>query len=542
MRTIGRLGIGALATALVLFGVGAVRADVAATGTFGIDISVPFPFTSGTFDGQITGFNAGPFSVGGTPVDLQSAVGMMTIANGNIPAIDVPALAATFDFDAVSGPLSFEGAGVAVCSSNIINCAAGQATFVGDFTSLTDPGNLLPDGYVYVFDGTGGDNPGSGFDAIGNFGINGFLPVDVPAGNPVTATSDPTSFFDSRSNVLRDFLIDVTFAEVTTPGTIAFLGKSAIPGTLPTNIAVEPDVSVYVDIVTGNGLAFTAPVDVCVHYDDTNPADGIVDGTSVEVITLKVLHALALGDNFQDVTTTVGGGVVCGQVGSLSPFLVAVGPALVTTTTTTTSTSVTTVTTVTTTTTSTSTTTTTLPGGLVPGGPTSKSSSDCYLELLVVGIENESPQVEDGKKIFCTDGEACDAGPCGDNVCAMRAGVCVNQTDPNLPDCTPPAGLESASVKNKIAISVPQLLEGPACSPLVDFDITATFNGKGKYQAKKSKQSIKGKAKAPKGTDPRSDSDKWTIQCLPRTVACPGSASGAFLHAAGPVGAPADVE
>jgi hypothetical protein len=42
-------------------------------------------------------------------------------------------------------------------------------------------------------------------------------------------------------------------------------------------------------------------------------------------------------------------------------------------------------------------------------------------------------------------------------------------------------------------------------------------------------ESLKGKAKAPKGTSPRSDGDKWTIQCQPRTGACPGSASGAFV-------------
>ena len=161
-------------------------AAVASTGSFGIDISVPFPYTSGTFDGGITGFNAGPFSVGGTPVDLAGNVGTMTIANGNIPAIDIPALAATFNFDAVSAPLTFEGAGVAVCSTNIVACAAGQASFVGDVSNITDPGNLLPDGWVYTFDGTAGDNPGSGYDAIGEFGINAFLPVDVPAGNPVT--------------------------------------------------------------------------------------------------------------------------------------------------------------------------------------------------------------------------------------------------------------------------------------------------------------------------------------------------------------------
>ena len=506
----------ALATLVIASG---ARADVAATGTFGIDIDVPFPFTSGTFNGQITGFDAGPFAVGGVPVDLATTVGTMNIVNGSIPSINVPGLAANFSFDAVSAPLGFSGAGIAVCSSNIIACAAGEATFVGQFTSLTDGSNLLPDGYVYLFDGTGRDNPGSGYDAIGTFGINGFRLIDVPTGFPVVAASDPTAFFDSRSNVLRDFLIDVTFAEVSSPGTIAFLGKSAMPGALPANIAVQPDVSVYIDIVTGNGLAFTPPVDVCVAYDDVDQ-DGIVDGTGVAVNTLKVLHALALGQNFQDVTTGVGGGKVCGQVGSLSPFLVAVGPALTTTTTSVTTTS---------TTSATPTSTTTLPGGLVPGGPTSKASSDCYLELLVAGIENVPPDVEDGRKIFCTDGEACDRGPCGDNVCSMRAGVCINQNDARLPGCTPPAALEKASVTSKLGIAAPQTLAGAACTELVAFTIEARVNGKGKYLAKKSRQSLKGTARAPKGTRPRIDADKWTIQCLPRTTACPGSASGAFL-------------
>jgi hypothetical protein len=169
------------------------------------------------------------------------------------------------------------------------------------------------------------------------------------------------------------------------------------------------------------------------------------------------------------------------------------------------------------------------PGGLIPGGPVSKSSSDCYLELVVTGIENQPPQVEDAKKIFCTDGDACDLGPCGDNVCTMRAGVCINQSDPALPDCTPPAGLDKVTLKNKLSIEVPQLLAGPVCGAVVEFDVEAKFNKKGKYQANKSRQSLKGKAKAPKGTNPRSDSDKWIIQCQPREDTCPGSASGAFF-------------
>lgn len=49
----------------------------------------------------------------------------------------------------------------------------------------------------------------------------------------------------------------------------------------------------------------------------------------------------------------------------------------------------------------------------------------------------------------------------------MRAGICVNQADPNLPACTPPATLEKASVKNKLSISVPELLEGVVCTVLV---------------------------------------------------------------------------
>ena len=127
-----------------------------------------------------------------------------------------------------------------------------------------------------------------------------------------------------------------------------------MPGALPANIAVNPDVSIFIDIVTGGGLAFEPPVEVCVHYDDVAPMDGIVDGTDVAVDTLVLLHALALGDNFQDVTTTVGGGTVCGQVGSLSPFVVAVGPPPTTTSSTVTTTS-------TSSTSSTSSTTSTLP-------------------------------------------------------------------------------------------------------------------------------------------------------------------------------------
>src|SRR5215470_7336834 len=78
----------------------AAFAATAATGTFGINVSVPFPYTSGTFNGMITGFDTGPFDVGGASVDLKTSLVGMSITNGQIPAINIPALASTFSFDA----------------------------------------------------------------------------------------------------------------------------------------------------------------------------------------------------------------------------------------------------------------------------------------------------------------------------------------------------------------------------------------------------------------------------------------------------------
>src|ERR1044071_8854890 len=108
-----------MAVAVVAGGESA-RAEVAATGTFGIDVDVPFPFTSGTFDGEITSFNGGPFTVGGNNVDLGTGVGGMNITNGVISSINVNALAASFSFTladkgSTANTLSIAGAGRAVC-------------------------------------------------------------------------------------------------------------------------------------------------------------------------------------------------------------------------------------------------------------------------------------------------------------------------------------------------------------------------------------------------------------------------------------------
>lgn len=160
--------------------------------------------------------------------------------------------------------------------------------------------------------------------------------------------------------------------------------------------------------------------------------------------------------------------------------------------------------------------------GLIPGGGPTKS--DCYAELDVAGIENGTQRVEKNKKVLCTDGEACDTGPCGDGICIMKVAVCRNQTDPSLTDCTPPPGLDQLKVKGLANVQIPQVLEGSACGAFLDVEVSTKKKG-----TKVGKLNVKVTAKAPKGTKPRTDQDAYQLQCVPRTVACPASPSGAFL-------------
>ncbi len=80
-------------------------------------------------------------------------------------------------------------------------------------------------------------------------------------------------------------------------------------------------------------------------------------------------------------------------------------------------------------------------------------------------------------------------------------------------------------MKGGLNVQIPQLLEGSSCTgAFIDVEVRTKQNGK-----KAGKKNFKVVAKAPKGTKPRSDQDSYQLQCLPRTVECPASPSGAFL-------------
>src|SRR5262249_57228426 len=82
---------------------------------------------------------------------------------------------------------------------------------------------------------------------------------------------------------------------------------------------------------------------------------------------------------------------------------------------------------------STTTSTTLMKSVLVPGGPPTKTSSDCYLELLVAGARTSD--VQGNRLLVCKDGDPCDAGAAGDGRCDLKLAGCVKQSDPALPDC-----------------------------------------------------------------------------------------------------------
>jgi hypothetical protein len=159
----------------------------------------------------------------------------------------------------------------------------------------------------------------------------------------------------------------------------------------------------------------------------------------------------------------------------------------------------------------------TVPAGLIPGSGPGLVRSDCYVELKVLGIDYPGPDVSGGRVVSCTDGDPCDTdGECGNGSCTFSVAVCINQTDPNLPACHPPTGLQKLFVNPpKLAGAVPGSLDGPACGSFVAIPLPL-MNG-----TQPAKVLLSANATAAKGTSPLTDRDTYVLKCLPRTTPCP---------------------
>ena len=105
--------------------------------------------------------------------------------------------------------------------------------------------------------------------------------------------------------------------------------------------------------------------------------------------------------------------------------------------------------------------------GLLPGG--GPKNSDCYVELSVQNVDSPGPDVKGNRTVRCVEGEACDSdGACGNGSCTFKVAVCIDQQDPNLPQCTPAGSLRKPpKVNSKIAGAVPASLTGSACGSFV---------------------------------------------------------------------------
>jgi hypothetical protein len=167
---------------------------------------------------------------------------------------------------------------------------------------------------------------------------------------------------------------------------------------------------------------------------------------------------------------------------------------------------------------------------LLGNGP---EESNCYAGLEVGDTSGASVSAETKATVLtCVDGAACDLDGACNGECAFYVGVCINVA--GVEGCTPPGTLEKVRAKGnvtgvkgasgKIKIDAEQLLEGSECGAFVDVVVPL----KGKDADKEGKAKVKLDAKAPKGTKPRKDKDKFDLVCEPAPGGC-GSASGAFV-------------
>jgi len=184
--------------------------------------------------------------------------------------------------------------------------------------------------------------------------------------------------------------------------------------------------------------------------------------------------------------------------------------------------------------------------GFIPGGGPERS--DCYTQLFVAQIDSPGPQVKGRRIVSCTDGDPCDFDrfeqhpyggrpACGNNSCAIFVAVCVGQTNPEVPACTPAPlrtmnhnvrrlGIPGRDFKpdyiprrSLLTTAFPwEWRSGPSCGQPITMDVKGRVTKDGRKFPGRLEISLD--AYAARRT-PARDHDTIILECLPRTTPCP---------------------
>ena len=160
----------------------------------------------------------------------------------------------------------------------------------------------------------------------------------------------------------------------------------------------------------------------------------------------------------------------------------------------------------------------------VKGG--GSATTDCIVEYN--GFSYNYPPTK-LKELRCTDGDGtCDADGQANGVCRFDISICLNNTDPDLPACTP-SDVASFTIKNKLithpkydpqlqtfqdqvtALGLPE--SSAVCTMPMPYTLPLKVAGSGNF--KKSKKKISSTGTTTGGVK---DKDKVKLSCLPSTT------------------------
>jgi len=137
-------------------------------------------------------------------------------------------------------------------------------------------------------------------------------------------------------------------------------------------------------------------------------------------------------------------------------------------------------------------------GGRFPGG--GKKRPDCYVEFEVENVAAAS-------RVECMDGTACDGDGQCDGKCIMNVALCLDEADPNVPNCRPRPLLR---VTSHPTLEIPDLAS-PACGGFTGVVVPLKVKRDGTPKAGRGRVVVTAVAKG----KPRQDRDVLNIRCTP---------------------------